>query len=962
MRKNSVGNRFPAGVPVITLGVSSIIANEGQTLSITINRTASSLVSTCRFYTVPQTAGNADFTEHEGTLVTFAAGETSKQVNVTIASDALNEADETFFVQVANPSMASIGAQNKALVTITGQVQAVTVASVSSPTVNEGSPLVFNVVLSAPTNQSTEFSYVLSGTASNILDFTNTPSFTGGVTLSGAVLTVPSGVSVFTVTFPTIDDTALESPETVILNVGGVQGTGTINSDDVAIQSVYTDTNVTEGAALVFNVTLTAAPSVPKTFTFSRSGTATVGSDFNDAPTFSNGVVLSAGQVTVPVGVAAFTVTYPTINDSLDEPEETIVLTIGGVQGTGIILSDDGVLPAYSTRLIEAPYFALTGPQRSGLADNDGYVMALVERNIAGLSSPNYNLRGSNNNTTFTAIGDANYAPMGYLLNAVNKVVETFTFSAAVDMADIVFGVAPILGYINDEVVEVTAYNSTTAVATVKRGVVDSVPQAHDIGARLYIAVPNIGKDPTEYVLGNMRYYKVLPKSGATTYPEASAASNVITLAGRAGRPYPPNMFKINGEYYPTTVDAGDITVTWQHRNRIEQVTNTVDYNDVLASGAETVYLTNRSDVETDYTNVRDAVIKDYELTTDNGITLLVGEYERTVIGFDDLSNSAFNGRTLLSAILRFDSPGEVTTPYSLKVAKLKKPFVETEVNWQRFSAAVDAETDGFTGATDIDLATVITFTDTETLDGYQIDIAGEDFTAMIQSMLGSSAENYGLLIGNLGGGTGGFYARSSENIVPTLTPMLILEFAAGTAAGEEGQTSTIQFFYGDELVREVSGITDSEYVYTNANIIADGDPDLLTVKLFDVRDGIPSWKAHEHTFGRPFTGVPLPTAINITGGVEGGNAVFTVVMNGPYIDQVDHGFAFSGNYQPADIGTITYSDDVEDNGDGTLLVPAGVDEFTITIPIVTDALAETGENITLTVGAISNTINLSNP
>ena len=44
-----------------------------------------------------------------------------------------------------------------------------------------------------------------------------------GVTLSAGVLTVPAGVTSFTVTLPTVDDTTIESSETVPLTVGGVQ-------------------------------------------------------------------------------------------------------------------------------------------------------------------------------------------------------------------------------------------------------------------------------------------------------------------------------------------------------------------------------------------------------------------------------------------------------------------------------------------------------------------------------------------------------------------------------------------------------------------------------------------------------------------------------------------------------------------------------------------------------------------
>lgn len=963
MRKNAVGNRFPANVPVISLGVASAVVVEGQTLTVNINRTTSALTSTCRFYTVPQSATDADFSEHNGTLVTFAPGETSKQVTVTIANDSANESDETFYVQIANPIMASIGNINKALVTITGQASPVGVQSVSSPSVTEGAPLVFNVVLTAPTNQPTLFSFNRSGTATASLDFSEPPTFTGGVTLNAGQITVPNGVSVFTVTYPTIDDVLVESAETVILNIGGLQGTGTINSDDTAIANVFSQGNVLEGSPLVFDVTLSAPSSQSRSFPYSRSGTAAAGADFTDAPTFSNGVVLSGGQVTIPAGVTAFTVTFPTINDTADEPQETIILTIGGVSGTGIILSDDGLLAAFSMRLIEMPYYMLTTGQRSGLAANDGYIAALVERNITGLATPTFNLRKSTDNVTFTAISDANYAPTGYLYSDVSKTVEAFPFVSAVDMADVVYSGNKVIGFIDDEIVEVVSNVTSGGIITginVRRGVLDTVPQAHDVGAKIYIAVTNIGKDPTEYVSGNQRYYKALPKSaGGAVFTEADAASSNITLGGRASRPYPPNMFKVNGSYYPPSVTEGDITISWQNRNRITQITDLIDYNDATSSSMGTVELTNNAG--SIYTDVADSKMVEYSATTNYGSApdLNVAYYERSVIRFGNLSDSAFDGQTVVSANLSVELI-ESDTTYELHIARLLKPFVEGEVTWNNASTGTPWASGGAEGGADIHLASKVTFTEADAITEDRLVING--LGPMVQAMI--DGNNYGFLLANIAAAGSGFIVFGGKEMTETdLRPILTVEFAAGDSEAEAGTTYTVQFYDGDTMIREVTGIDDNQYVYTNANQIADGDPDALRVKLFSVRDGLPSLTAHEHAFSRPFTGVPTPTAISISGGVEGSNAVFTVTMSGSYHDWVDHPFTLTGNYQPADIGTITYSNGVEDGGDGTFHVPAAVSSFTVTIPILTDALAETGENITLTMsGGITNTINLTNP
>ncbi|WP_158148687.1 hypothetical protein [Vibrio fluvialis] len=59
--------------------------------------------------------------------------------------------------------------------------------------------------------------------------------------------------------------------------------------------------------------------------------------------TFSNGVTYDAdtGLITVPAGVTEFTATVATIDDTIDEANETFTLTVGGVEGTATIVDND---------------------------------------------------------------------------------------------------------------------------------------------------------------------------------------------------------------------------------------------------------------------------------------------------------------------------------------------------------------------------------------------------------------------------------------------------------------------------------------------------------------------------------------------------------------------------------------------------------------------------------------------
>ena len=127
--------------------------------------------------------------------------------------------------------------------------------TVTSPTANEGNNLVYTVTVAGSGIRS--YSFVLGGTA-DAADH-GAPVFSNGVTLAGSVLTVPNGVSNFTITIPTINDALDEVNETLTVSIGGVTGTGTITDNDATPTLAINDVTVNEAAGTAtFTVTLSA--------------------------------------------------------------------------------------------------------------------------------------------------------------------------------------------------------------------------------------------------------------------------------------------------------------------------------------------------------------------------------------------------------------------------------------------------------------------------------------------------------------------------------------------------------------------------------------------------------------------------------------------------------------------------------------------------------------------------------
>ncbi|WP_180115104.1 phage tail protein [Acinetobacter sp. YH12140] len=109
-----------------------------------------------------------------------------------------------------------------------------------------------------------------------------------------------------------------------------------------------------------------------------------------------------------------------------------------------------------------------------------------------------------------------------------------------------------------------------TGVVNVKRGVLDSLPQAWGVGTKLYFCGNDVAYDQTEYISGEEVFVSAL-----TTTPSGmleQEGSIAIEMNARAFKPYPPANVRFNGNYFPEThVISNDILLTWAHRNRLQQ-------------------------------------------------------------------------------------------------------------------------------------------------------------------------------------------------------------------------------------------------------------------------------------------------------------------------------------------------------------------------------------------------------
>lgn len=226
----------------------------------------------------------------------------------------------------------------------------------------------------------------------------------------------------------------------------------------------------------------------------------------------------------------------------------------------------------------EAPYYELV--QALGQSDTDnkllthpeiGYLIAAGSRPASAINAALYTDDGAG----YEDVGAMDFCPSGVLSTNITKTQPNFVLSGGTDLGEVTLGTHVQIG---EELMRVDAIDANTGAMMVGRGVLDTVPEEHLAGEVAFFWDAYAGFDPTEYVQGEEVNAKIIPISGAGVLPLDAADAMTLTLDQRACRPYAPGDLRINGESYAVNAYyEGEVTVTWKHRNRIEQTGGYLD-------------------------------------------------------------------------------------------------------------------------------------------------------------------------------------------------------------------------------------------------------------------------------------------------------------------------------------------------------------------------------------------------
>ncbi len=307
-----------------------------------------------------------DFTLANGTL-TFTPGDNTENIALSVVDDFIEEGDETIIVTLLNPSNANLGSNTTHIYTINANDTQPTVAFDSSSIAVAESAGTVNIPVSLTNNfgLAITIDYTVSGgTATG-----------GGVdyTLASGTLTFNPGDTTQNISVSIVGDSFVELDETVTLtlsnpvntSLGGISTHTLSIQDDDTVPTLGFDTTSSEAFESSTN------PSIGLSLSniFSSDITVDYGVTGGTATGEGTDYTLANGNLTFTAGTLIQTISPTVIDDTLQENNETIIITlsnpVGGVLGnnsshTYFINDDDFSLPeAKRESQVVSPYWQI---------------------------------------------------------------------------------------------------------------------------------------------------------------------------------------------------------------------------------------------------------------------------------------------------------------------------------------------------------------------------------------------------------------------------------------------------------------------------------------------------------------------------------------------------------------------------------------------------------------------------
>ena len=336
------------------ISINDVNITEGnsgtQVATFTVTRSGGTAAFNVNYATADGTAtAGSDYVAQPTSTLSFAAGDLTKTISVTINGDATVEPNETFSVNLSGATNGGTITKSQGTGTIVNDDAAAGVGNISINDVNitEGNSgtqvATFTVTRSGGTAAFNVNYATADGTATAGSDYVAQPTST---------LSFAAGDLTKTVSVTINGDTTVEPDETFSVNLSGATNGGTITKSQGTGTIVNDDAAAGVGSISINDVSITEGNSGTKvaTFTVSHTGSAAFSVDYATANSTAGAgtsgtadYVATSGTLNFAAGTSTQTVSVTIRGDTTYEPNETFFVNLTGATNGGTILDGQGL-------------------------------------------------------------------------------------------------------------------------------------------------------------------------------------------------------------------------------------------------------------------------------------------------------------------------------------------------------------------------------------------------------------------------------------------------------------------------------------------------------------------------------------------------------------------------------------------------------------------------------------------
>jgi hypothetical protein len=382
----------------------------------TVTLTATTCVISTVDYDIPYTvAGDSDTNDHSlnnGTF-TLKANTTSALLTFTVSDDDVVEPTEHIFVQLgkvgdivpSDPDIHEILISDNDLPTLSWK-------TASQSIIEDSGTMVLTVTMDKVSYTTVTVNYITSGDVES-----EDHSLTDGT------LTISAGLNSATIPINIINDTEDEPDEVLLITLSDPQNalsdteklSLTIVDNDTPLVQFDTESFViteNQGNEAIVNIIMPDISYQDIVIPFTLGGTAQ-----------STDYTLSEGSVTIQSSYTKTTLTIPIVDDSLDEPQETLVITLGDPDN-----ADIGSKKAYTLTINDNDVPQIAWKQSAFIADENANAISLtVQLDIPGYTDISFDYSITDVSATqgedYTLTNGTCVIPAGQLSTSINLLI-----------------------------------------------------------------------------------------------------------------------------------------------------------------------------------------------------------------------------------------------------------------------------------------------------------------------------------------------------------------------------------------------------------------------------------------------------------------------------------------------------------------------------------------------------------